>query len=365
MDELRRLLVEAAIRAPSGDNCQPWHFRLEDQNKILIHIVPERARSFFDLGFRATFLSVGAVIENMRVAAAYKGYGLHVEYGEGVGKDNPAAVVTLKKTGNSLDFLTNLHDALQKRTVNRRPFLPVKLSSQLWDRLLGASTIEEVKVVTYTSREHLRAWKRAVKAADMIRWTHPTIHRELFEKVRYSASEAEAERTGLEIDRLGIGPSAPIVMRTLSSWDRMKRLRRFGVAKMLAGQSALLLGLSSGLVGVWASEDSPRGWTLAGEQTERLWNVAQDLGLAVQPSPIALYLHRRRMLEGENAFMAEHIRYLDEIADTLKIIGHPQNYPVGTMLFRIGKTWSMKHPAIRIPLEAFVDADSDPPALAQ
>src|ERR687893_1423221 len=82
-------LLDAAIRAPSGDNCQPWSFHLDGETRISIHTVPERAKSFFDYENCATSLSVGAVIENMRVQAASEGGKLQVQYPTGMGISQP------------------------------------------------------------------------------------------------------------------------------------------------------------------------------------------------------------------------------------------------------------------------------------
>src|SRR5205823_14499387 len=92
----RRKLVEAAIRAPSGDNCQPWHLRFQG-NRVEIDLVPHRAESFFDFRHRGSFLSVGALVENIRVQAACLDFDLAVSYPGGEARGIPAASACLRQ----------------------------------------------------------------------------------------------------------------------------------------------------------------------------------------------------------------------------------------------------------------------------
>lgn len=65
-------IIEAAIRSPSGDNCQPWSFNLKSEQQLEITTVPKSAESFFDYNCEGTLLSLGAVVENVRTQAAMK-----------------------------------------------------------------------------------------------------------------------------------------------------------------------------------------------------------------------------------------------------------------------------------------------------
>ncbi|MGD8241945.1 MAG: ThiF family adenylyltransferase, partial [Desulfobacterales bacterium] len=66
-------ILQAAIRAPSGDNCQPWRFRV-DQNRISLHLRPEVDRSLFNVDQYASLIACGAAVENMRLAASRYGF---------------------------------------------------------------------------------------------------------------------------------------------------------------------------------------------------------------------------------------------------------------------------------------------------
>lgn len=66
-------IVEAAIKAPSGHNSQPWFFQLEDS---AINISPnmEEILPIVDKSNRELFISLGAATENLCIEASVLGY---------------------------------------------------------------------------------------------------------------------------------------------------------------------------------------------------------------------------------------------------------------------------------------------------
>jgi len=61
-------VAQAAMRAPSGGNAQPWHVEAQ-ANSVVIRLAPE-CTSMMDVGFRGSAVAIGAALFNARVAAA-------------------------------------------------------------------------------------------------------------------------------------------------------------------------------------------------------------------------------------------------------------------------------------------------------
>lgn len=348
--QLRQLLVEAAVRAPSGDNCQPWHFRFEGSDHIHVHFLPERAKNFFDFRNRGTFLSVGAVVENMRVQAAGTGMGMRVFYPGGEGRDEPAASIVLEGEPDFEVSESRIH-AMRERTVNRRPFIPRRIPRERMEKVLR-NPVDGTSVQVFDGRKEINRWARIIYQAELIRFSHPTIHEELFSKIMFSRAEAEDKRIGLEIDRLGIGPSARPMLKFLKPWERMQRLSRWGVDRALAGHSRMLAMSSGAMVLVRIKDNSPRSWMLAGEQVERLWNNAMEAGLQVHPMTVSLYLDQRFQEDGMQDFQPNHESLL---RNNRRMLGDILGEDIGAMIFRLGYGFPMRTRAIRLPLDAFVD----------
>ena len=128
----------------------------------------------------------------------------------------------------------------------------------------------------------------------------------------------ERERAGLEIDRLGAGPIAKPLMQLIKPWDRMAKLLRFGMDRLLASQTRLLCYLSGSLLLVTIDEDTRQNWILAGEQMQRLWVKAHQMGLCVGPVTVSLYLDHRYQEEGMAQYYPKHQVLLEEIHGSLQ-----------------------------------------------
>lgn len=349
MDSKIRRVIEAAIRAPSGDNCQPWWFRLKDDTVLQVGIEPVRAKSFFDYKHSGTLLSLGCVLENMQIQAAWEGMSMKVLESSNYSFDDPRIDIefSYEETEKPEESLLK---AVYNRTVNRRPFYPVKLKSDVLEKF-NSETENGIKTHWFQSKEDKKKWGRVIYLADRIRFSHQLIHEEVFAKILLSKEEAEEKRIGLEIDRLGIGPLAKFLIMLLRPWQRMKKLSRFGVDRMLSRQSQYLAQMSSAVVAVTIPDFTPENWVKAGREVQRLWNVAQQNQVCVHPMTVALFLNARYQMDGDQEFYPGHVPLLKEISENLRQLIPNEN---GTMLFRVGYAPGMKAPAIRLPYEKFI-----------
>ena len=346
---LQHRLLSAAIRAPSGDNSQPWSFKFEGLERLLIYAEWERSTSLFDFQNTGTYLSVGAVIENIRIQAAHEGLDTEVTYPK-AGSDLDPLVALRFCPSPDLSVTAATVKAMLTRTVTRRPFVPWPPAFHKMERIL-ADAVSGPGVRVFRRRNDIARWARLVVLGDLVRFTHPVLHEDVMSRILLTKESAERMRVGLEIDRLGLGPLAASLIRFLRPWDRVEHLIRWGIHRVFAEQSRALILSSGALLLVTVPDQSPEDWIRAGEQVERMWIRAHEQGLCVHPITIALYLDLRYQHEGVQRFLPEHEPLLQEIRKTLAEL-----IPDGTgaMLFRLGYGWRMSHPAIRLPVEQFV-----------
>jgi nitroreductase len=350
MTNFQTRILAAAIRAPSGDNCQPWRFRFDGEDSVVITPHLERAKSFFDYENRATALSIGASIENMRVQAASEGLATKTVYGDD--DHQHFSAMLLFSPNEDVRVSRARVAALFQRTVNRRPFLPISIAPSISAQLLQ-EPVDGVTVHMITGRRHISQWADVIEIADRIRYSHPVIHEELFSKLLVNPQMAQDVRVGLEIDRLGIGPLGGMLLRCLRPWRRVQRLSRWGLIRVLARQSGLLARSTGALILVTIDRAGCQDWMRAGEQVQRLWIQAQEVGLQTHPMPVALYLDQRYQGEGLKEFLPSHHCLLQDLRN--RIAGLiPTGY--GAMLFRIGRGWRMRGDSVRLPLERFVQS---------
>lgn len=344
-----RGILEAAIRSPSGDNCQPWTFRVTNAGSITLGYLPERAKSFFDYQHCGTLISLGAALTNIEIQAATEGLTVEIDY---PGPQNrPGNMVDIRlRAETPLWASPELVTAVWRRTVNRRPYLPHWPATEQLQRL-NEPSISGTHTALITERGRIREWARVIYLADRIRYTHPVIHEELFQKIQFTRRIAQANRFGLEIDRLGAGPMAGPLLRFLKPWSRMARLHRFGVDRALAAHSNFLARCTGAMALITIAEDTPAAWIRAGQQMQLMWVRAEQQGLCTHPMTIALYLARRYAEEGLTNFLPLHEPMLEEIQNRIDQLS-PGRY--NAMLFRLGRGWRMRNTAVRMPLERFV-----------
>ena len=93
-------LVATAIRAPSGDNTQPWHFVLDrGRNRIAVYVDEAKDRSPMNAGQHMAAIACGAAVENMLRMAGDRGWEARLE----ARSDAALAVISLEHAGEDGD----------------------------------------------------------------------------------------------------------------------------------------------------------------------------------------------------------------------------------------------------------------------
>jgi nitroreductase len=101
-----------AVLAPSGHNTQPWLF-LKDNKSLILKVNPERELPFSGGLAAEPYVSLGACLETMRLAAAGFGYALNIDY---LLERKDMARVSL---GNQIPADPSLLAAITSRSSNR------------------------------------------------------------------------------------------------------------------------------------------------------------------------------------------------------------------------------------------------------
>lgn len=114
-------LLRYAILAPSGHNTQPWSFRIVPDG-VEVYADLSRRLSVVDGANRELFMSVGAAITNLRVAAAHFGFETAVLYHPRSDDIAAVALVSIRETCCPDSAFTRLFRAIPARHTNRQYF---------------------------------------------------------------------------------------------------------------------------------------------------------------------------------------------------------------------------------------------------
>jgi nitroreductase len=254
--------VEAATRAPSMLNSQPWQFRLGD-DEIDLLVDPRRRLSRVDASGWAARIGCGAALFNLRLALTVRGKPADVALMPDADDRYLLARLIPQPARPATPAEVRLHRAIAHRHSNRAPFaeepIPLPVRAELiaaaraenaWlDLLIGPIAVEATALMVNSAHDLLA--RDADYQAELAEWTH----------------RAEPTTDGVPVSTGGPAPRP----------DELLPRRDFGGPQLPAHRNyerdPLLAVLSAG--GDW-----PTDQIQAGQALQRVLLTATDLGLA-------------------------------------------------------------------------------------
>ncbi|MBW4079020.1 MAG: Rv1355c family protein [Acidobacteria bacterium] len=353
LDPIDRI-VDAARRAPSGGNVQPWRFEA-DAAQIRFYLVPERT-SKMDVRHRASYLSIGAALFNARVAAAALRLVGRVQlFPE---SKSSLHVATLHLDDGMDPELELLEPYLLSRAANRRMGQAAVLDPSQLDQMTRAVEKEGARLRVVSDRERIVALSAMLGDADRMRFLIPEIHQEMMREVRWPGVDSLEE--GLDVRTLEMDPGSLGMMQLLGRADVAAELSDWRAGRALGLRTQAAVNSSSGVMVVTVPHSEPQWYVRAGAAMERLWLLGERFGLAMQPvSPLYLFAtNDEEMIElgGERRVTelndhAERFRDVFNIADTEAL----------AMVFRVFQAEAPSVHSIRLPLEHSLSRQFDTP----
>jgi nitroreductase len=302
-DDPIELIVDAARRAPSGGNVQPWRFEAHG-DEIDFFMVPERT-SKMDVSFRGTYVGIGAALFNARVkAAALKTLGPIRLFPEG----RPSHHVASMKLGTASDVgIEALSSFIETRSTNRRMSQPTEIDVDTIGQLMRGVEREGARLQLITDRARIDSGAQLLAAADRLRYLLPEVHQEMLSEIRWPGRDSLEE--GLDVRTLEMDPGGYAALELLGRPDVMSHLADWRAGGVLGMRTAASIMMSSGLAAVTVPRADPTWYVRGGAAMERFWLTAEMFGLSVQPaSPVFLYA-----VDEADLLELSGDRYLDEM----------------------------------------------------
>ncbi len=295
-------IVDAARRAPSGGNVQPWRFEADD-DEIRFYMVPDDP-SAMDVGHRGSYVALGAALFNARVeAASLRRLGPVRLFPDG----HSSHLVATMRLGDAGDpAIAPLRDSLLTRAANRRMGTPTEIEASTLGNLTRAVEREGGQLRVLTDRAAMLECAELLGQSDRLRFLVPGVHESMLSELRWPGRDPLEE--GLDVRTLEMDPASFAAMELVARPDVMEHLAdwRAGSALGLRTKAAILTSSAMALVSVPKSD--PTWYVRGGAAMESFWLSADRSGLAVQPAaPVFIYAVDEDDLRG---LVGE--RYLDE-----------------------------------------------------
>jgi nitroreductase len=300
-------IIEAGAKAPSGENAQPWQFKVVD-NVIYQYLVPERDQSLYSWGHRASYVAHGAVLENIKIASSQFGYNTKIDLFPDKSDKNLLAKITLEKSSPKNE---PLYPYIEKRVSNRKPYEIKPLTNEQHTALFAVS-YEGAKFILTEDREKIAQLGRVGSTNEEIMLSNKKLHHFFFSHINWTLKEENEKRYGFYIKTLELPPPVQFIFKIFSKWSRMRIFNALGFPKVVAAQNAKVNAAASAICIITIKNRTPLDYINVGMYLQKLWLTASSHGLYIQPLAGLLFL-KLRILEGDTSvFSIKQKNIIDE-----------------------------------------------------
>jgi molybdopterin/thiamine biosynthesis adenylyltransferase len=345
-EDVGTYLLQAAVQAPSGDNAQPWQFRLTG-NDIHVFLNPKVDMSFFNIRQTASIIACGAATENIRLAATAMSLDATTQLLPDAAQENLMATVHIRPSDQPIDPLAQ---HLWTRCTNRRPYsklpLPEWVQADLKARI---KSIPKAHLHLVSGRPELRKLAKVIYLADRIRTEHQGLHEHFTSMIRFNTEEAQQRRDGLPLKNLEAGLPGEAFLRLTKPWPAMRVANAIGLGRMVALHSAQGI-LASGAAGMVVVDGlDSRDFLIGGQALQRIWLAMEHHGLQMQPMTAVTLFWLRWLWEGPTSFSEKHQKLLERVWLDLKGLFAAVDFEKQglVMLFRTGYGPGIRHRTLR------------------
>jgi Nitroreductase family len=333
--EIIQEIIEAGALAPSGSNSQPWSFEVAADGTISLIAYPEKDHAVMNIEYRGTWLAHGAVLENMRVAAAAQGIALTVSLFPDAAQPNKVASITLGAEGSAasdpaLAQLARLKPAIAARTTNRKPYPATALSTEDLKAIESAGdhigAEGSIKTFWITDQEKIKKMGAASATTEILMLENKDLHKLFFEEIVWSRDEEKQRGGGLYIETMEVPPPAKVMLKNVfRRWPLMQIANVLHIPRAIAKGNGMIYGSAplSGVIAIRGVKSAEKNkFVEAGSVMERIWLTATERGLSMSLITGVLFLRERIKntgIEGLSPYHAERIeksyREIQEAAD--------------------------------------------------
>lgn len=343
-------ILDLARWAPSGDNEQPWRFEIVDDHHVVIHASDTRDWCVYDLEGASSQLAVGALLENIAIAAS--GEGMEVRFSRRQDSADDAPLIDVLLNPAEGKAASHLIPFIKARVTQRKPFSKRELAARQ-KQSLEQAVGEGYRVVWIEGRKKRWEMAKLLFHSAHIRLTTPeayVTHAKNIEwGVRYSKDRLPEMALGVDL------PTRKVMRFVLQSWGRVKFFNRFFAGTWLPRlQMDFRTGLGCAAHFVIVADRSQQSideYIEGGRAMQRFWLEATRQGLQFQPEMTPLIFSRYVAKSIDFTALASERKLALQVAGDLSAISGEPDALKRVYMGRVGYGSTPDSRSIRPPLE--------------
>jgi len=340
-------LIEAAKKAPSGGNNQPWRFHY--QNKQLHLFLEESATgAYLDPQLISSYTSIGAAIENLLLTAATKNLKVNWQLTPQLAPKH-LAVFSFTDGDGASEQETVLQKQIETRHTNRKATPKQEINEADLDYLNTlVKQTNGVELTFVKDPQKINALSKIATQADLLRMFIPEAHEDFITReMRWTPSEANEREDGIGIHTLDLSnndQSGIHMLRDRRMIDFLEKIKGGSAFGRLLAQQ---FNTSSAIGLITIPNNDVSSWIDCGIAAERMWLGATNLDFQIHPVNVPLIFFYKNSIEKNLTLTEEKRIELTKAENELNIIFDKPENQIPAFMFRIFKASASPERTIR------------------
>ncbi len=291
-EEAVRWIAAMGTLAPSAHNAQPWRLVWRpDEGVLECRHDPARDLPSLDFEHGATYLALGALAENVSLAAGCLGLAVEVETWPE--RDDAHLVCRIRFRPEETGAVDPLVDAVARRVTNRRRDGADTLPEGVPDLLARACATRGGHLQLLADRAELEEIGELMGDCDRVTFLNASYHGDAMHGYLWTPEEVRRHPHGLDVATMELTPSERAGLALMQQWRTMEFLGRAGGGRALGDLSRKLVAGASAVGLVTMPGTGRESFFEGGRAVQRLWLEATMRGIALHPMTGLPYLFAR------------------------------------------------------------------------
>ncbi len=343
-------LIDAADKAPSGGNNQPWLWHYQNHT-LHLFLNKNVSGAYLDPSYISSYISLGAAIENLLLEASANQLAVNWKFTPELLPDH-VALFNFSAHEITSESDKNLAKQISLRHTNRKSGILHDLNlNDLHSLAKIAQEIEGASLRWLTDPESLKQLGKIAGQADLLRMFIPEAHEDFIKKeMRWSIEETNAAEDGIGIHSLDLSNNNQIGIRLMKDARAIQFLKEINGGSIFKNLASTQFQQSTAIGLLTLPTTTDVDYLNGGRATQKLWLKATELGYQIHPVNVPIIFFYKCNFEPENDLSQDHRKQLKEMHSRFKELFNITDNLNEIFLFRLFKAEPSPIKTIRKPV---------------